>query len=336
MRRGAFIAGATAGALGSVAFLRYPARAAEFTLKLGNSMPLDSTLTVSSVAAAKRILEATNGRVEVKVFAASTLGGDPALITQIRSGALELLQVGNNNLVGVLPEAALAAIPFAFTSQADFMKCTNGPLGGYIGAAAAKIGLYKFAQAWYGGAWQMQSNVRPIVTPDDLKGLKMRVPPNPVDVATFKAFGTIATSIPGGEMYVALQTRLVDSVEVPLTSLQTFKLYEVVKYVAITNHNYVSYSMLANGAAWNALPKNLQQIVENEFNAAITQASAQQLQSELTVETTLRSEGLVFNRPDIEPFRLIIRNSGLYTQWRDTFAPQGWAILEKSAGKLIQ
>ena len=135
------------------------------------------------------------------------------------------------------------------------MKCTNGPLGSYIGSAAAKIGLYKFTQAWYGGAWQMQSNVRPIVTPDDLKGLKMRVPPNPVDVATFKAFGTIATSIPGGEMYVALQTHLVDSVEVPLTSLQTFKLYEVVKYVAITNHNYVSYSMLANGAAWNALPK---------------------------------------------------------------------------------
>ena len=89
-------------------------------------------------------------------------------------------------------------------------------------------------------------------------------------------------------------------------------------------------------AAWDALPKNLQQIVENEFNTAIIQASAQQLQSELTVESTLRSEGLVFNRPDVEPFRQIIRNSGLYAQWRDTFAPQGWAILEKSAGKLIQ
>jgi TRAP-type C4-dicarboxylate transport system substrate-binding protein len=238
-------------------------------------------------------------------------------------------------LTGVLPAAALEAIPFAFSSQAEFMKAANGPLGAYLGSAAAKLGLYKFGTTWYGGAWQMQNNLKPIVSPDDLKGIKIRVPPNPVDVSTFRAFGANPVSIGGGQMYIALQTKLVDAVEVPLTSLQTFKLFEVVKYVAITNHNYLSYSMLANADSWQKIPKNLQTIIEHEFNSALSTASAAQLQSEETVEAQLKAEGMIFNRPNVEPFRQVIRNSGLYAQWRDQFAPQGWPVLEKSAGKLI-
>jgi TRAP-type C4-dicarboxylate transport system substrate-binding protein len=242
--------------------------------------------------------------------------------------------MGNNIFGSVVPAAAYESIPFAFSSYKQMMSAANGPLGGYIGAQAAKIGLRQFPRAFYGGTFHVQNRLRPIDAPADLKGLKIRVPPGPIDVGTFKAFDASPAVITLAEVYTSLQTNLVDGIEVPLPTLQFFKFYEQVKYCSLTSHSYITYILLANNDAWQRLPKNVQELAEHELAAAADAATTSMSDQENTIEATLRSEGMAFNRPATAPFRRVIRSSGLYAQWRNQYDPAGWQALEKTTGKL--
>jgi tripartite ATP-independent transporter DctP family solute receptor len=327
-------AGAAASAFASVGILRRPAAAAEFSFKLANDQVATHPMTTASVAAAKRIADASNGRLEISLFPNSALGGDPQMLAQARSGAIELLQIGNNVLGSLIPASALLNIPFAVPSSQEFMRAANGPLGAYVAAAAGKIGLRQFPAAFYGGTFQVENNLRPIAGPGDLKGMKIRVPPGPLDVATFKAFDASPAVISLAEVYPSLMTHLVDAIEVPLPTLQNFKLYEQTKYCALTNHYGLAYFLVANGDAWQRLPKNLQELVEREFTAAAGEASSAFADQERTVAATLEREGVTFTHPAPDAFRAIVRSAGLYAQWRTQFDPAGWRELEKTTGPL--
>jgi tripartite ATP-independent transporter DctP family solute receptor len=334
-RRRFLVSGAAAGAFASVGILRWPGEAAQFSYKLANDQTPTHPMNVATVDAIKRIGDASGGQVEIKLFPSSVLGGDPQMIAQLRSGALELLQIGNNIMGSVIPSAALLSMPFAFKTPQQYQAAANGPLGAYIGAAGAAIGVRKFETAFYGGFFELQNRVRPINVPADLKGLKIRVPPGPIDVGTFKAFDAAPTVITLSEVYTSLQTHLIDGIEVPLPTVRNFKFYEQVKYCSLTHHSGLSYLLFANGDAWQRLPKNLQEIVDRELNAAAVAASKSMVSQEGSVETELTSDGMIFNRPALEPFSQVIRASGLYKQLRDQYDPKGWDMLEKTTGKLV-
>ena len=333
MNRKGFLAGA-AGTFASIGILRFPAGAAEFSYKLGNDQPATHPLTSFAEKAAKAVLDGSNGRLEIHVFSNSALGNDTQMVAQARSGALELLQIGSNILANVIPAAALEGIPFAFNSSTQMLAASNGTLGAYIGAQADKIGLRKFDGSWYGGTFQIENRVRPIDAPADFKGLKIRVPAGPLDVSLFKAFDAAPTVVPLAEVYTSLQTHLVDGIEVPLPTLDNFRFFEQVKYVSMTGHSFLNYVMLANGDAWRRLPKNLQDLIDREFGTASGQASSAMAADEDGIETKLRAQGLVFNRPVLEPFRQVVRNAGLYAQWRDQYGSEAWKILTKTTGEL--
>lgn len=334
-RKQALTAVSGAAALASIGVLRFPASAAEFDFKLGNDQTETHPMTVESVAAAKRVLEATGGRLDIRVFPASALGGDPQMLAQARSGALELLQIGNNVAANVVPVAALESIPFAFASYKQLMGAADGALGAHIGAALGKVGLRAFARTFYGGAFQIETRSAAVETPEDLKGVKIRVPPGPIDVATFKAFGASPAVLSLVDVYSSLQTHLVDAIEVPLPTIENFKFYEQIKFCALTRHANLIYVMVANPDAWAKLPKTLQEIVDREFAVAAQRASAAMLASEESIESSLRARGIVFNRPAPEPFRRAIREAGLYPKWRDAYGAEGWGLLEKAVGKLL-
>jgi tripartite ATP-independent transporter DctP family solute receptor len=333
-RRSLLTAGAAAGAFASFGILRYPGSAAQFTYKLANDQPEAHPLTIFATRAAKAVLEASGGQLEIRVFPSSTLGNDTEMLAQTRSGAIELVQIGNNILANVVPAAALEGIPFAFSSYDQMMSAANGPLGAYIGAQAAKAGLRKFDGSWYGGTFHVENRLRPIVTPDDLNGLKIRVPAGPLDVAIFKAFEASPTVVALADVYTSLQTHLVDGIEVPLPTLDNFHFYEQVKYVSMTGHNVLNYMLFANADAWARLPKSLQDIMDREFVASSASASAMMSANEQSIETKLRSLGLVFNRPDVAPFRGVIKGAGLYGKWRDQYGVEAWNILTKTTGEL--
>jgi TRAP-type transport system periplasmic protein len=334
-RRRFLTVGAAAGAFASIGILRRPGEAAEFTFKLANDQTPTHPMNVATVDAIARIKEATSGRLDIKLFHSSILGGDPQMLQQLRSGALEMMQVGNNVLTAVIPSAAQLSMPFAFRTPQQYQAAANGPLGAYIGTAAAALGLRKFETAFYGGFFEIQNHVRPINAPSDLKGLKIRVPPGPIDVGTFKAFDAAPTTITLGEVYTSLQTHVIDGIEVPLPTVRNFKFYEQVKYCSLTHHSGLAYFLTANGDAWKRLPKNLQDIVDREFNVAAASGSKLMASQEGTIEAELTSDGMTFNRPNLEPFSQVIRASGLYKQLRDQYDAKGFEMLEKTTGKLI-
>ncbi len=107
------------------------------------------------------------------------------------------------------------------------------------------------------GLRQLTNSAKPIVTASDLAGLKMRTPPSRITLDLFRTLGANPTPLDFAEAYTALQTHLVDGTELPLTTIATSRFYEVQKYLSIANHTWAGYWMVANPAAWNALPPDI-------------------------------------------------------------------------------
>jgi TRAP-type transport system periplasmic protein len=334
-RRSTFVVG-TASGFATLGFLRFAAGAAEFSYKIGSVVPSTHPIAVRAYAAADKIKQESGGRLEIGVFPNNALGGDSALILQTRTGALEFLISNDAVLMSIVPALGLTGVPFVFSRPQNVWTAMDGILGRYIRDTIVKanVNLYPFARVWESGFRQIANYVRPIHTPADLKGLKIRVQNSPAFVETFRALGAIPTPIDGNQIYVALQTHLVDGSDVTLTATESGKYYEVLKYISLTNHQWQGYTMLANTEAWARLPKPLRDIVERNFNDAALLDRYDIVRLEQTLRSTLEGHGLIFNEADARSFKTTLQAARLYSKWRDEYGATAWSLLEKVAGKL--
>ena len=256
------------------------------------------------------------------------------MLTQLRAGALEIFTVGNNALGDVVPVAGITAVPFIFDGYKQVWSALDGPLGAYMRNAIRRANLYVFEKAWDAGFHQVVNQVRPIARPDDLKGLKLHTGANPVVVAAFRALGASPTPTAANEIYLALQTRLIDGAEVGLQSVESYKFYEYLKYISITNHNWTGEVAIANMDAMQRLPKSLRDSVDKRINDAATAERGDMARQDDALTPTLKAHGILFNQADTTALKSVIRSAGLYSQWRDQFGIDAWAALEKTSGKL--
>jgi TRAP-type transport system periplasmic protein len=195
-----------AGAVAAPALLTRPANAAEFTYKLGDVLPMAHPLNGRSVEAAKKILEQSNGKLEIKVYPNSVLGQDTALMSQAISGALQMYVVATDILAERSPLAAVVGTGFAFKNSEQTFAAMDGDLGKYVRGLAEKAGLYCMDKCFDHGFREITSRAKPIRTPDDLKGMKIRLPVAPGMIELFRHLGAAPTAINLGEVYSALQT----------------------------------------------------------------------------------------------------------------------------------
>ena len=137
------------------------------------------------------------------------------------------------------------------------------------------------------------------------------------------------------EAYSALQTKIADGQENPLTLIYIAKFYEVQKYCAITNHMWDGLFNLMNGKAWRALPPDLQAVLANNMNGAVLKARADLVELNKTVADDLKKNGMIFNDTDPNEFRVTLSKNGYYKRWKETFGPEAWALLEKFSGPLV-
>jgi tripartite ATP-independent transporter DctP family solute receptor len=330
--RRALIAGAAA--LPLVSILSRPAGAAEFTYKMGNNVAATHPLAVRATEAAERVLKATGGRVEIKIFPNSQLGSDTDTLSQLRSGAVEFFTLSGLILSTLVPAAAINGVGFAFKDYPQVWGAMDGSLGALVRAEIAKRGLYAFATMWDNGYRQITSSAKPIRTPQDLSGFKIRVPPSPLWTSMFKAFGAAPTSINFNEVYSALQTHIVDGQENPLAIIDSGKLFEVQKYLAVTNHMWDGFWFLANKRAFEALPEDARAIVEKEFNASALAERDDVAKLNATLQGSLQKGGLEFVQTDPAVFRAALKTAGFYGEWREKFGAQAWATLEGAVGSL--
>lgn len=325
---------ALVGALAAAPWLTRPARAAEFTLKLGNNMTMTHPMNVHAAKAAERIAKATDGRVELQLFPSSQLGSDTDMLGQVRSGALEFFCCSGLILSTLVPVASINGVGFAFKDYDHVWAAMDGKLGALVRAEVAKRGIVAMERIFDNGFRNVTSSVKPIVKPEDLAGMKIRVPVSPMWTSLFQALGASPVSINFNEVYSALQTHIVDGQENPMIAIHSGKLYEVQKYLSLTRHMWDGYWPLANARALDRLKPDDRDTVVREIDRCVLdqRADAQKLNAELG--KTLQDLGLQFNEVDPAPFRDKLIAAGFYKTWRTKYGDEAWGVLAEASGGL--
>lgn len=333
-RRRLLTAGAALPLFGIVSSRALAARP-KYRFKYASNLPMTHPINVRVKEILPRILEESGGRLEVRMFPNNQLGGDSDMLSQLRSGALEMFVLSGTNVLSTLArQTSLYGVGFAFKNYAQVWAALDGELGGYLRGVIARINLHAFEKLWDIGFRQITSSTRPILTPEDLKGFKIRVPVSPLWTSLFQHLGAAPTSINFSEVYSALQTRIVDGQENPLSLILIAKLYEVQKHISITNHMWDGQFTLVNGRVWKSLPEDLQEVLARNFNAAALKEREDLVKVNQSVETDLKKLGLEFHQTDQAAFRAAVSRSGYYKKWKDTFGGEAWAMLEKYSGPL--
>ena len=317
-----------------VAIRTGPARAAEFSYKVATGQSLTQPINTRLGEACKRAQEASGGRLELKFFPASQLGSDTDLLTQIRSGGVEFLNIAGSVISTVAPVAAIANVGFAFNDYAQVWTAMDGALGKLIATQIEKTGAIVVSKPGDNTFRQITSASKPIKGPADLAGYRIRVPVSPIFTSLFKSLGANPTSINFNELYTALQTKLVDGQENGLVAIEAGKLFEVQKFVAETNHIWDPFFILGNRRAFNALPADLQAIVKREFDRAAIEQREDTTKLNVSLKDQLVAKGLAFESVDKAAFRKALSDAGYYKEWRGKLGEDNWKALEAVVGSL--
>ncbi len=321
-------------ALPLVAIRTRPADAAEFSYKYANNLPAAHPLNVRATEAMARIREATGGRVDIQVFPNNQLGSDTDTLSQLRSGAVEFFTLSGLILATFVPPASINGVGFAFSDYDQVWKAMDGKLGAYVRGEIGKRGLLAMDKIWDNGFRQTTTSTKPIRTPDDFRGTKLRVPVSPLWTSMFSGLGASPASINFSEVYSALQTKIVDGQENPLAVIDAAKLYEVQTYCSMTNHMWDGFHFLANRRAWDALPPDARIIVARELDRSAIEERTDVAALNAQLRDKLKTGGLTFNDVDPAPFRETLKRAGFYAEWRGKFGDEAWHVLEDAVGAL--
>jgi TRAP-type transport system periplasmic protein len=307
----------------------------KFNLKIAISIPETHPTPIALKAACAEILKESNGRLTIEVFPNGQLGSDTDTVSQVRSGAIDFVCTAGGTIWGnLVPVASISTIAFAFPDYATVWKAIDGDLGAHIRSAFDKVNLVPVGKTFDHGFRQITCSSKPIVSPKDLVGMKIRVPASTILTSLFKGLDASPATVPIGELYTALQTKVVDAQENALPTIEATKIYEVQKFCSYTSHAWDGFLLVGNKRNWNQLPEDLRALATRIFaDHALKQRAAHEgLNSSL--EAKLKGFGMQFNKVDGKPFRETLQKSGYYADWQKKFGPESWALLEKYSGKL--
>ena len=235
-----------------VAALPLAVHAQTTKLTLGHGAAPGNPRHEAAVKFAEVLKAKSAGRIEVQVAASGQLGDDAAMVTAVRTGALDITANSQGAVSSAVPEYAAYGMPFMFSTPAQAFKLLDGPLGQELAQKSADKGMVVLGY-WDNGIRHMTNSKRAIAKVEDMKGLKMRTPPDPVLVDIMQALGAEAQQIKFAELYVALQQGVVDGQENPLVNIHASKLYEVQKHLALTSHMFQMTPFLMSKRSWDRL-----------------------------------------------------------------------------------
>lgn len=309
--------------------------AAEFVFKWGTNVPAAHPLNVHAQKAAEAIRQETDGRFDLQLFPNNKLGGDTSMFAQLRSGALECFTLsGVNVLSSTIPVAAIHGLGFAFPNYDAVWKALDGKLGLHLRKKIEHAGMVVMEKIWDNGFRQITTSTRPMISPLDLNGLKIRVPTSALWISLFQCLGAAPGGIDFSDVYRALEAEIFEAQENPLAIISTARLYEVQNYCSLTNHMWDGWWLLINRHAWERLPQSIREIVSRSLNAAALAQRRDVAALNSGLRDDLMARGLVFNEVGPAPFQEKLRESGFYVKWRSEFGEEAWSLLEEATGKL--
>jgi len=294
-------------------------------LKLGHTMSVNDTMHQGTLKFAELVQAKTNGEITVDVFPASQLGNDKAIIQGARMGSLDIAMTGNPFYTGTEAALNVLDLPYLFKDFDHAYQVLDGPIGQEIGAMLEKHGLKELGFIEIGFR-NLTNNKRQVKGPDDFKGIKVRVTPNPAHIQAFQLLGAVPTPMPFGEVYMALKTGAVDGQENPITLIYGQKFYEVQKYLSLTYHAYSTSHMTMNLKKFQGLkPEQQNALIEAMKEAAVYHRKLNRdLESKLLEE--MKAAGLQI---EMEPDRAAI-SAVVQQKTQESYAEKyGWDLINK-------
>lgn len=278
---------------------------AEITLKLAHFGAETHPSHTAAKQMAERVSARTNGAVTIDIFPANQLGSPPEQLEQTVIGAVDMNLPTQGALDKYVKAFATVMTPFAFKDYADAHRVLDGPFNDWVAPMLEEKGLVLLSN-WEYGFRNVTNNVRPVNTPDDMKGLKMRTPPEIQLVAAMEATGASATQISFSELPNALTQGVVDGQENPIGVIYHYKVYEVQEHLALTRHAYNAMVNVINKDSWDKLTATQQIILREESVAAgnlMRELVAKQEAEEIKL---LEEKGMKITRPDTAKFKAVM------------------------------
>jgi len=278
---------------------------AQIVIKVGHDQPDRSTHHLAALKWKELVEARTKGQIQVRLFPAMLLGSGTQMVEQTQAGALEVSILPTGWVAPLAPSVQVLDLPFLFQSREALYKVVDGPTGASILKPLNKVNIEGVA-FWESGFKQFTGNF-PIREPKDYGGRKIRTMPAPVVQEQFKAFGASPVAIDFKELYSALQQRVVDGQENPISTIALMRFYEVQKYLTLSDHGFIAYVFMFNKPFLDKLsPENRTIVVDAAKEAG-------KYQRELIVKA--ESEQLdMFRKSGMQVERLTAEQRGRFEQ----------------------
>ena len=275
---------------------------AQTKLKFAHVYEVSEPYHTEALWAAGEIAKRTNNKYAIEVFAASALGNEQQINQALPLGTIDMIYTGVAFAGSTYKPIAISNAPYMFRDFDHWKAYAESPLFKELAAGYDKASNNKVIALTYYGARHTTAN-KPIHTPADMKGMKIRVPQAPLYMMYAKAVGANATPIAFAEVYLALQQGTVDGQENPLPTIQAKKFYEVQSHINLTGHIIESLVTVVGAPLWNRLNAQERQIFEAVFKEAASRASAKIRESEQTLPEWFKAQGKTVVTPDVAAFR---------------------------------
>tara|TARA_A200000159_G_scaffold43548_5_gene39932 strand:- start:1157 stop:2107 length:951 start_codon:yes stop_codon:yes gene_type:complete len=271
------------------------------TLRLGHTLDTQHSVHKAMVHFGERLSELSNGAMDVKIYPSSQLGTEREMIELLQIGSLSMTKVSASPLEGFVPAMKIFSIPYIFRDNDHFWKVLNSDVGQGLLAGVEPFRLKGLAY-YDAGSRSFYTNNRPVRTPADLAGMKIRVLNSPTAVRTVRELGGAATPVAWGELYTALQQGVVDGAENNPPSYYLSRHYEIARYYSLDEHTSVPDVMLMSLRVWENLTDQQQEWVDKAMqDSVIFQRKAWQ-ESTLDSLARVKADGVEVIYPDKKPF----------------------------------
>lgn len=272
----------------------------KYKLKFATQLPESHPVAAAALVYAKKVKEKSNGQIEITVFNNGTLGQERDLVEGMKLGTVDMANVNAALMVGFAPRWQVFSLPYIFQSEEHMYKVVNGPIGQDLFKDLEKNGIKGMVYQWSG--FRSITAKKPVNTPDDLKGLKIRSMPSKTMVDSINAMGAIATPMDQGAVYNALQSGVLDGWENNPATVLSFKMQEVCPNFSYTNHFATPNITLISMKTWEKLPADVQKILMDV--AAESQKDESEIFHKNEKETVekLKAAGMKFNEVDTKSF----------------------------------
>jgi tripartite ATP-independent transporter DctP family solute receptor len=275
---------------------------AETKLKFAHVYEVSEPYHTSAIWAASEIAKRTNNRYSIDVFPASQLGKETDINQGLTLGTVDLIYTGQLFAGRSYGPIAVGGAPYMFRDFDHWKKFATSPLFQELSEGYRQKTMHKVVAMTYYGERHVTSN-RPISKPDDMKGLKIRVPDAPLYTMFPRAVGANPTPIAFAEVYLALQNGTVDAQENPLPTIDAKKFYEVQKQIVLTGHITDALLTIVSGNLWSKLNDADKQIFESVLREASARATGEIVESEKKMVGEMEKRGKTVVRVDRKPFR---------------------------------